>query len=220
MKRNNLFLGVTMLFIALLTSCTTEEYGYSKHYIDRYVTPSKATIEASKYCVSVKFDGYTYSSGMKYEAFAEKFGDTNYDYHNGKYNSDAGGPCTAMNDSILEAKVITVDNFDGQHTAGSDISDLINVQYASFSEFINSGYTTAFHGTNDDEFRYFHFYDSWGCVYHQKKLSELTETDTRLIGLQILLLFNQQPQQEGTHKFRLVLKTSQIQVDEEFEYTF
>lgn len=201
-----------------VASCTTEYYGYSENYINAYITPSEATVNVTKWGVFVEFSGYTCTSGTAYEDLANKFGDIHYDKSN--HSESTGAPRTAMNDSVLEAKMTAIDEFDEKHAAGSDVSDLVNVKYSTFTEFISNGYNVSAisHDDRDAAFHKIYYYD--GATLHQKKLTELTSSDTRLIFPTLMFVFSQQPQQKGAHKLRLTLKTSHMQVDEEFEYTF
>lgn len=80
--------------------------------------------------------------GPQFEEYLRKYGDTGY-WEKKKSpgylgDSSAAG---ALGEYITDINIVTVDDFDENHPAGSSLNDIMEFEWVSFYEFIQSGYT-------------------------------------------------------------------------------
>lgn len=226
MKTLFLYFFIMMCFLA---SCSSDEdivsgAVYNKNCVTTYWTPESLTMSMTKSeldndsAVTIDVTPHeAISSGKAFDLLASKFGDVSYNRYT------VCGPKVAMNDSILSVNIVTLDDFDESHPSGSDVSEYVDIQYASYYDFIQSGYKQE--EISEDERQklftdFMELYSKEGLTIHDKKLTELTSTDTRLVAPKFVFRFNKRPVSIGKYRFKMTLSLSKVKMEQVFIYCF
>lgn len=197
MKKTFILLSV-VLSTCLITSCGKWE-PYHRYFINGYVLPHRMFYEIEDDThVGVFLEGYSIGEKDKqFEALAESNND-NFK-HKGEIDFP---PRVAFAEPIHSLKVVTLMDFDSQHPAGSDISDLIQCSYESYYKYVQSGFTT-----------------SWPEII-SCKATEINASNTKLMATYLWLSFLQKPLAPGIYVFDLIFTFETMEVKGRMPYEF
>ena len=170
-----------------------------KNFIQGYLIPE--SLSYSSYNDEFSFDGIWISDGAMLERMLEKYGDT-------VYNSAYYRPTSAVGVDFKAIEITSDMDFDSGHKAGESLADIAMFHGKSSWEFIQAGCP-----------------DSWIMESEEfkqidKKISEITPEDLRLIEPYFTIEFLRQPEQPGTHTFTIRFIGEGVTVEEDFEMTF
>lgn len=209
-----------MTLVALsVSSCSNEEAIsgaiYCKNYVSAYLVPEVVAESDAADGIGMNFTikGRVINSGTEYEELAETYGDKSFNRY------VVYGPRLAVSDGLLGVSVVTVKDFDALHPAGSDVSDLIEIQYISFLDYVKSGYKAEPKDVESyaDMMAY---YAVDGARLLNSALQSVNYENTRLIAPEFLLKFNKKPTDGESGLFRLVVQTPDASLETEFAYNF
>ncbi|MDE6340788.1 MAG: hypothetical protein K2K93_00580 [Muribaculaceae bacterium] len=139
-------LSAFFLLIAglIFTECVKDEPhslgNLRNHFFTAYLRTQTIRISSPKdQTVKFYFLGRSitsYSSNSEFEELANFYGDINY---NGPV-FDVTGPCEIIDGALSGMKVRTISDFDNEHPAGSDVSDITECAFCSYKPFFENGY--------------------------------------------------------------------------------
>lgn len=231
-KKKSLSMWVVALLLLCLPTACNKEYTqpidgatFCKTSVTSYVVPDtiffskKRITEDSAMIVDCRY-GHFISERKTFDSLCNSVGDL-------AYNTYSIGPRMALLDSILEARVVALDDFSADYPAGSDISDAVELQYASYYDFIRQGYKCDDDSLFKDDKEKANYYQDMMDLYgmeginlYKKTLSTLTRSDTRLVVPKFALRFIKRPMAKGRHRFRITLVLNHARLDREFDYWF
>ncbi len=153
---------------------------------------------------------------------AEKYGDR---YYNDTVYLDHSGniSCEPLATPIVSIEVVCDRDFDGSHTAGTPLNDILIFRSSSPKKFIDSGYKDVFDWTGIDEEYEYHVRDLYlsglkGGFLHPvvKRLDEITTEDMTLLVGQcgyrcsaanlFLLTFDTPPTESGSYDCTVTIR--------------
>lgn len=210
---------VSLFMVALcasLFSCSNDaETGatYNKTFITGYMNPEQVVVESIDAGVEVTFRGDVITSGDVFDDLSKAYNDLSYN----RYTTC--GPRIAISDALSLIKVETIEYFDATHQAGSDISDLVECQYISYYDYIQSGYKE----TEKDIESYsdmMEYYGIEGAKLFSDKLSDINYANMNLVAPNFILKFNQTPENSGIYQFKLIFQTQEKVIVTIFECEF
>lgn len=158
----------------------------------------------------------------QYDDAAVRYGDVSYNdtvYLDHSHNM----PCEPLATPIVSIEVVCDRDFDGSHTAGTPLNDILTFKSSSPKKFIDSGYKDVFDWTGIDEEYEYHVRDIYrsglkGGFLHPvvKRLDEVTTEDMTLLVGQIgyrcvggdlfLLAFDTRPAESGTYDCTVTIR--------------
>ncbi len=188
---------------------------YCKNYVSGYLMPESVEQSDAEGAGGVGFTlkGRVINSGAAYDELAETYGDKSFNRY------VVNGPRIAVTDGLLHVKVLTVRDFDALHPAGSDVSDLIDIHYVSFLDYVRSGYRAE----PKDVEQYsgmMTYYAVDGARLFSSALQGVNQENSKLIAPEFLLKFNEKPSGDESGLFRLVIQTPDASLETEFDYSF
>ena len=216
MKRSkkSIIIGFIMVvfIVGCLTSCSDEDSSgaiYNKTYITGYLMPESVTTDNSESGIILTINGNVFTNGDIFNELSKLYNDTSYN----RYSTLP--PRIAIGETIYKIRIETIDYFDISHPSGSDISDLIECQYISYYDYVQSGYQDEHKNIEDykDAMEYYHIN---GAKLFKEKLVDIDYTNMNLCTPGIILKFNEFPENQGKYQFKLVFVTQH----NEFETTF
>lgn len=226
---------ITLCIVLSFSSCIGTDLKfldgyYYENYIMGYLTPTSIAVDIIPIetvsgdlhwvdnRITVSFNGDMISEGDdKFNELAIQYGDTTF-----KRNSFPEFR-EVLNDSILAIRVETLDDFNEQYPAGSDISNITEMLYLSYFDYVQNGYEESVQDslkTAEWERWYAIPYPS-SCSRIKKILPEVNPSNTKLIVLPTFQLkFLKNPEKSGNHRFKLFIKMNNLDVEKQFEYDF
>ena len=91
--------------------------------------------------IKLRIDGDVCYKGSQFEEILKKYGDTGYWEKEKKpgYFGDSSA-VGALGEYITDINIVTIDDFDENHPAGSSLNDIMEFEWTSFYDFLKSGY--------------------------------------------------------------------------------
>lgn len=209
-----IYFTLIMLF-GVFFSCSKEDTGatYTKTYITGYLSPESILVGKSNSGLEFTLKGSVITSGNVFDKLSKTYNDLSYNRYT------VCGPRIAIDYGVHEMKIETVDYFDSLHPAGSDISELVECWYISYSDYIQSGY-------NKEEKDVEHYLDLMkyfgieGAKLRINKLPDINSINTVLASPDFILKFNKEPERKGKYQFKLILYMSENRIETFCEYDF
>ena len=197
MKRLSYF--ISLLIIACSCQQLDGDRVPTKNFIQEYLIPE--SLSYSSYSDEFHFDGIWISDGEVLERMLEKYGDT-------VYNSSYFMPTNAVGVDFEKIEITSDMDFDSGHKAGESLADIVMFHGKSPWEFIQAGCP-----------------DSWIMESKEfkridKKVSEITPEDLKLIEPYFTIEFLRQPEQPGIHTITIRFIGEGVTVEGDFETTF
>ncbi len=187
---------------------------FHKTFITGYLIPEHIQIGGAQSKISLLVKGNVITSGAFFDELAKYYNDLSYNRY------VASGPCTVISEMISEIKVETIEDFDNNHLAGSDISDIIELQYISYYEYVQNGYQEENKGNREDYDDMYVYYQKDGAKIFKGNLSEIKFADMRLVTPDFVLRFQTNPSQKGLYKFKLIFQMHDKVIETLFEHHF
>ncbi len=136
-----------VLFVTLWISCSQFEYIYTS-YVYQYTTADTMYLQADIYTnqkdkIIVAFDGWHLTRATdptKYNAIGEKHNDMTYNKKI-ESNSDPSVPHGYLAVDFLSIDVVSSQDFDEQHPAGTSLNDIVRFTAYSPYNYIQRSYT-------------------------------------------------------------------------------
>ena len=220
MNRMLKFGGLVIVTIMSLVSCSRSNSNddvsgsqYSKTYITGYLIPEALTADSSGSCVGFTIGGDVLTQGEIFDELSKANNDTSYNRYN------VSGPRIAIGENISSMRVVALDNFDSNHQSGSDISDLIECQYISYYDYVQSGYQNQ-EKSVDDYKDCMEYYSIDGAKLYRETLADIEFANINLCAPYLILKFKAEPENKGTHQFKLILVTQTREIDITYSYEF
>ena len=199
-------------------SCNTvpHESGVTFHktFISCYVIPEHMLIGGSLGKVTLLVNGDAITSGEIFDELSRLNNDLSYNRY------AATGPTKVINGNISKIELETVDAFDANHPAGSDISELVELQYISFYDYIQNGYRESGERNSEDYKDMGAYYNKDGAKIFKSKLSEIDYADMKLVADDFVLKFYSVPKNKGIYKFKLIFRMQDMVIETLFEHEF
>lgn len=125
-------------------------------------------------------------------------------------------------ETILDLKVISLDNYDKNHPSGSSIADIAYLEYLDYYGFVNRGYNwdneSMGNGpspVNDNYWKSIHFgkgysttqYGDYGipCALNHIRIDRISANPLRFINFEhIFFILSKPPTKPGTYNFRII----------------
>lgn len=197
MKKLSYF--ISLLIIACSCQQLDGDRVPTKNFIQEYLIPE--SLSYSSYSGELRFDGIWITDGIALERMLEKYGDT-------VYNSSYFMPTYAVGVDFEKIEITSDMDFDSGHKAGESLADIVMFHGKSPWEFIQAGCP-----------------DSWLMESKEfkridKKISEITPEDLKLIEPYFTIEFLLQPEQPGIHTITISFIGETIMVEKDFEMTF
>ena len=204
MKAKFIIPCIALAIAALMgTACSCQQLdGFGvpkKNFVGAYLIPE--SLSYSSYSDEFHFDGIWISDGEVLERMLEKYGDT-------VYNSSYFMPTNAVGVDFEKIEITSDMDFDSGHKAGESLADIVMFHGKSPWEFIQAGCP-----------------DSWIMESKEfkridKKVSEITPEDLKLIEPYFTIEFLRQPEQPGIHTITIRFIGEGVTVEGDFETTF
>lgn len=210
---------ITFFLCGLLFSCSNDNEKeisgviYLKRLISVYLAPETITTENIDSGIRLSLKGKIITSGKEYDNLSKYYNDTNYNKY--VYN----GPRRAVNDSIYKVTMKTMEDFDPQHPAGSDITDLVECQYVSYYNFIKNNYKTENSENKPIEGLYY-YSKIEGAEAYKMNLTDICYDNSKLMAPEFMLKFKTTPEKKGIYTFNLEMFFSGKVVTKTFKYVF
>lgn len=212
------FMYIMMVsLLCSLVSCSEkdDESGatFCKTFVTGYLTPESIVTRKVDSGIRLTLKGNVITSGKPFEDLSTYYNDISYDRYT------IYGPRIAISDSIYKIEVRTVEDFDALHPAGSDISDLIECQYISYYDYVQSGYKKR----NKDIRQYIdmaEYFEIEGVNMLKNELTKMNYSNTKLIAPDFLLKFKKEPEIKDKLRFYLVFNMGEKEIKESIEYKF
>lgn len=222
---------ISVLICSLFLSCTKEDKltgcDYSKSYLNGYLNPKAITIEnqfiSSAYSDSDSLITVLTLRGDLISNTEESFEELAKFYKDDSFNRYIlPGWRTAVNDSIEKVTVTTLSDFDASHPKGSVVTDLMECEYVSFNDFIQSGYDhKAINYSSEDYHGYLAKYFGFdGPNLKRDGLNNLGYQNTKLIAPELTLNFKKLPEKKGNYQFEMTIFFKENKITTTFNYTF
>jgi len=178
---------------------------YCKSYVPRYVFPDSISGEQTKreyQCLDLKFwgDNYCIDSNWKISQFDGKkiynytnreiFGTLSNRYKDNAYNGHTWinlRPSLAY--PLTSASIVSDSDYDNNHPAGTELTDIIQFNTASYFPFISNGYKL--------------FEEGGDCYLTTKLFSDLTQTERSMWPSEVGLVFPQEPTLSEEHNLTI-----------------
>ena len=177
------------------------------------MNPEQVVVESIDAGVEVTFRGDVITSGDVFDDLSKAYNDLSYN----RYTTC--GPRIAISDALSLIKVETIEYFDATHQAGSDISDLIECQYISYYDYIQSGYKEA--EKNLESYSdMMEYYSIDGAKLFKYNLSGIDYSHMNLVAPNIIFKFKQTPNKSGKYQFKLIFQTKDNTIESLFECEF
>lgn len=186
---------------------------YSRTFVTGYLVPQSVVAGRVGSGVKFTFKGDVITSGVAFDGLSERYNDLSYDRYT------VCGPRIAVNDSLRQVNVETVEYFDALHPAGSDVSDLVECRYISYHDYVQSGYKKE----EKDAGQYpdlMEYYEIEGAKLLASGLSGINYANSKLVAPDFVLQFNKMPEEKGRYPFRFVFQLAEKQYEVFLEYEF
>ena len=240
--KQKIIIAVLLLYSLFFVSCFDPlDSGKTKSFVLAYQQMNNEDFQVSQwdsasiimYSTNITLIGYWKSIGKakkRYTALAEKYGDVSYNRHIYVDHELYINPVVDID--IKNIQVVSNNDYDERHPAGSDLSDMINYIGASPYRFIQNNYTkrtsdpvtergllylnkimcnTVLCSITDEELLQ-------GYYFIEKRLSDLDIDDLKMIGIRSsfvnnngkcytfgILEFTQPPTLEKTHTLKVTM---------------
>lgn len=212
------FMYIMMVsLLSSLVSCSEkdDESGaiFCKTFVTGYLIPESIVAIKEDSGIRLALKGNVITSGKAFDDLSTYYNDLTYNRYT------VCGPRIAINDSIYKIEVRTVEDFDALHPAGSDISDLVECQYISYYDYIQSGYKKENKdiGQSLDMQEYS---GTEGAKMLKNELTKMNYSNTKLIAPDFLLKFKKKPEKKDKLRFYLVFNMGEKEIKESIEYKF
>ena len=149
--KQKIIIAVLLLYSSFLASCFSDllDSGKTKSFVLAYQQMNNEDFQVSQwdsasiimYSTNVTLIGYWKSIGKakkRYTALSEKYGDVSYNRHISVDHELYINPVVDID--IQNIQVVSNNDYDERHPAGSDLSDIINFIGASPYRFIQNNY--------------------------------------------------------------------------------
>lgn len=186
---------------------------FNKTFVTGYLTPESIVTRKIDSGIGLTLKGNVITSGKNFDDLSTYYNDLTYNRYT------VCGPRIAISDSIYKIEVRTLEDFDALHPAGSDISDLIECQYISYYDYIQSGYKKE----NKDIGQSLDMQEYSGIEGAKMLKNELTKmnySNTKLIAPNFLLKFKKEPEKKDKLRFYLVFNMGEKEIKDSIEYKF
>lgn len=221
MKRTlTIILAITLLSLA---SCKEEGYGrgaWHKSFISSYIAPEQIIIEEQQkpgVHLDIHINGNRIYPEQEtaYYIIATKNHDTSFN------QIWAGPPIICYTQDIQKMSILSIDEFDNEKAAGSDISEYVTVTFSTVSEFIKNNYKTPSQPDysreeNDMDFEH----PQYGKIAHKYWMHELNAINTHLCNDTFRLKFHKHPIKNGNFRFKLIIEFSDCTLEQQLTYEF
>lgn len=240
--KQKIIIAVLLLYSSFLASCFSDLFdsGKTKSFVLAYQQMNNEDFQVSQwdsasiimYSTNVTLIGYWKSIGKakkRYTSLAEKYGDVSYNRQISVYHEHYINPVVDID--IKNIQVVSNNDYDERHPAGSDLSDMINYIGASPYRFIQNNYAkrtsnpvtergvlylnkimcNALGSISDEELLQ-------GYYLIEKRLSDLDIDDLKMIGIRSsfvnnngkcytfgILELTQPPTLEKTHTLKVTM---------------
>lgn len=218
----NITYVVLAILLGVLTSGCNNEPTPDRSFVSAYYFPDYIGI---RNCDSIDVVFGLFGKNVSYGPLYDKLCEDNNDMtYNGFHN--ASGPVTCLASGLDYMTVVALDDFDSDHPAGSDVSDLVECVFESVAEFINNNYQRFQYDMDEspyiEEYRGYNFVEPSGFYRLKRyKVSEINNENTYMAATyNWLLRFLNYPDSVGEHRFRLSIKTEDKEVIKTFTCDF
>ena len=100
------------------------------------------------------------------------------------------------------------------------MSDLVELQYISYYEFVQNGYQEEGSKIEEDYTDMSLYFDREGAKIYKVKLSEVNYSDMQLISTDFVLKFLGSPKEKGLYHFKLTFQVEYNAIETLVEYEF
>ena len=193
---------------------------FHETFITYYVVPEQFVVGHSGGNISLGTRGNIIGDGEVFDTLSRFYNDVSYNtwvwY----------GPTRAILGEIKSIKLETIEAFDECHLAGSDISDLVELQYISYYDFVQNGYSEEVPQIREDYEDMSVYFGREGAKIYKVKLSEIDYSDMKLVATDFLLKFlsvpkfHSAPIEGSVHRFRLTFQTQNNRIETLIEHEF
>lgn len=193
-----------------LSSCkghTDMRWDPSQHLINTYVRPQGAVVTVEGTKALIEFQGERITDGPDFERLAA-------DNHDMDFGRVIKPPLheLALTDSMAGMSVVTVEDFNAAHPAGSDVSDLVTCRFVSYEALLaHSYYKDIPVDSVIDTGAYLRAWETgWprglAVELWSGSVREVNCSNTRLTHPVYVLLFAASPATRGTHDFIVTMR--------------
>ena len=221
MKRIVIILATLILAVAFscFVGCVRRvpESGaaFCETFITSYIFPDKIHLRYGDGCIPFYVGGSgAVTSGEIFDRLSQYYNDLSYN------KWVLNGPNIAILGEIKSIQLETIEEFDEHHPAGSDMSDLVELQYISYYEFVQNGYQEEGSKIEEDYTDMSLYFDREGAKIYKVKLSEVNYSDMQLISTDFVLKFLGSPKEKGVYHFKLTFQVEYSASETLVEYEF
>lgn len=183
-------------------------------FITSYIFPDKIRLRYGDGCIPFYVGGSAVTSGEIFDRLSQYYNDLSYN------KWVLNGPTIAILGEVKSIQLETIEAFDEHHPAGSDMSDLVELQYISYYEFVQNGYQEEGSKIEEDYTDMSLYFDREGAKIYKVKLSEVNYSDMQLISTDFVLKFLGLPKEKGVYHFRLTFQVEYNAIETLVEYEF
>lgn len=221
MAMKNILYFSIFLQMALFTCCKKENNAdkdccfVSKYFMPAYMLPdtlkagNSYPIENNRHKINLKFKGFFISEkgelmapkqgfedleerSLKFKELSQSYGDTTYnDYKDIGFSPALGYP-------IKKISIVSNKDYDSNHPAGTDLSDVIECSMSSYWHHIKNNYR---------DYNYYDYYVYCStkeyCII--KKVADLDSEDLKIVGAYVMSLFIPDLDLDDTHDLTITI---------------
>ena len=188
---------------------------FCETFITSYIFPDKIHLRYGDGCIPFYVGGSSaVTSGEIFDRLSQYYNDLSYN------KWVVNGPNKAILGEIKSIQLETIEAFDEHHPAGSDMSDLVELQYISYYEFVQNGYQEEGSKIKEDYTDMSPYFYVDGAKIYKVKLSEVNYSDMQLISTDFVLKFLGSPKEKGVYHFKLTFQVEYSASETLVEYEF
>lgn len=193
---------------------------FHETFITSYIFPDKIHLRYGDGCIPFYVGGSAVTSGEIFDRLSQYYNDLSYN------KWVVNGPNTAILGEIKSIQLETIEAFDEHHPAGSDMSDLVELQYISYYEFVQNGYQEEESKIEEDYTDMSPYFYRDGAKIYKVKLSEIDYSAMKLVATDFLLKFlslpkfHSAPIEGSVYRFRLTFQTQNNRIETLIEHEF
>ena len=142
---------LSLAVVLLCQGCDKDKYHIFKSYVTRYCEYENIDIDTTKsgniiICGKGEVKQYSWrhkgEAKKKYEELCRTHNDLMYNKKREYHHSPEWGVCSAVD--FIEIDIVSNNNFDSEHPAGTSLKDIVRFVSVSPKKFIDSGYKETF----------------------------------------------------------------------------
>ncbi|MBR4267810.1 MAG: hypothetical protein IKQ46_17360 [Bacteroidales bacterium] len=111
---------------------------------------------------------------------------------------------SAVNDTIFDIDIVSLNDFDKIHKAGNSVSDIVSFYGSSPYDYVKNGYQSVMSKVNPPEVEQYGLSIIWQTI--SCKITNITDNKLNFLDDNFYIVFDEKPEKNGLYTFEISIK--------------